>query len=205
MNFNQEVLKNNVIHLKPNEPFTWSSGIKSPIYCDNRLILGYPKLRKFVANELANIIKNKYPECQVVMGTSTAGIPHGTLVADILDLPCGYVRSGAKAHGLGKAVEGANVEGLKVVVIEDLISTGGSCIEVVKLLEQAGAEVLGIAAIFSYELALGIENFKENDIDFTTISTISELLDYSLESELLTIEDVQLVQKFIVNPKEWLN
>ena len=143
----KDLLSINAVFLRPQQPFTWASGIKSPIYCDNRLTLSAPRVRDDVENALARVVEENYPECEVLMGTSTAGIAHAALTANILNLPMGYVRSGAKDHGRGNQIEGKLEKGQKVVVIEDLISTGGSVIEVVNALRDAGAEVLGIASI----------------------------------------------------------
>ena len=151
-NIAKHLLDIKAVFLKPNDPFTWASGIKAPIYCDNRLTLSYPEVRDDVEHAIAEIIKTHYPECEAVMGTSTAGIAHAALVAQILNLPMGYVRSSAKDHGRTNQIEGRCEPGTKVVVVEDLISTGGSCIDVVNVLREAGAEVLGIASIFTYGL-----------------------------------------------------
>ena len=148
-NIAKHLLDIKAVFLKPNDPFTWASGIKSPIYCDNRLTLSYPEVRDDVEHAIAEIIKTHYPECEAVMGTSTAGIAHAALVAQILNLPMGYVRSSAKDHGRTNQIEGRCEPGTKVVVVEDLISTGGSCIDVVNVLREVGAEVLGIASIFT--------------------------------------------------------
>ena len=145
------------VFLRPNDPFTWASGIKSPIYCDNRLTLSYPRVRDVIEQGLADIVKEKYPECEVIAGTSTAGIAHGALVATILDLPMAYVRASAKDHGRNNKIEGRIEKGAKVVVIEDLISTGGSAIDVVNVLREYGADVLGIVSIFTYGLQKGID------------------------------------------------
>ena len=204
MNFNKELLEKGIVFLRPNDPFTWSSGIKSPIYCDNRLILGYPKLRKNVAQRIATDITNNFPDVEIVMGTSTAGIPHGTLVADILDLPCGYVRGGKKAHGRGNQVEGACVKGKKVVVVEDLISTGKSSLEVVDTLREAGAIVLGVSAIFSYNMKIAEQKFGEYNLKYTIISDIDKLLEYSLENNLLDKRDTLSVKEFLNDPTSWM-
>ena len=152
----EDLLKIKAVFLRPNEPFTWASGIKSPIYCDNRLTLSDTQVRNDVENGLAQLIKEHYPEAEVLMGTSTAGIAHAAITATILDLPMGYVRSGAKDHGRGNQIEGKLLPGQKVVVVEDLISTGGSCIEVVNVLREAGADVLGIVSIFTYGMKKGL-------------------------------------------------
>ena len=153
----EDLLKIKAVFLRPNEPFTWASGIKSPIYCDNRLTLSDTQVRNDVENGLAQLIKEHYPQAEVLMGTSTAGIAHAAITATILDLPMGYVRSGAKDHGRGNQIEGKLLPGQKVVVVEDLISTGGSCIEVVNVLREAGADVLGIVSIFTYGMKKGLE------------------------------------------------
>ena len=164
------------VFLRPQEPFTWASGIQSPIYCDNRLTLSAPDVRTLVEKSLKKVIEDEYPEAEVLMGTSTAGIAHAAIVAHLMDLPMGYVRSGAKDHGRGNQIEGKLEAGQKVVVIEDLISTGGSVIEVVDVLRQAGADVLGIASIFTYGMrkglerlaAAGVRNVSLTDFDAVT-------------------------------------
>ncbi len=203
MNFTQELLNKEIVFLRPNQPFTWSSGIKSPIYCDNRLTLGYPELRNYIANNFVEMIKENYAECEVIMGTSTAGIPHGTLVADRLDLPCGYVRGGAKKHGRAQQIEGAKVKGKNVVVVEDLISTGGSSIEVIDILKEAGANVLGVVAIFSYNMKKADDAFAKRNIGFKLITDITQLLDQAIKVEYLTLEDAKKVEKFLENPNDW--
>ncbi|MBQ3253373.1 MAG: orotate phosphoribosyltransferase, partial [Acholeplasmatales bacterium] len=160
----KNLLKIQAVFLKPNDPFTWASGIKSPIYCDNRLTLSYPETRRVVENGLAQIIKTYFPTCEVVMGTSTAGIAHAAYVSEILDMPMGYVRGGAKDHGRGNQIEGVVPVGKDVVVMEDLISTAGSSIEVVEVLREAGANVLGIASIFTYGLKKGIDRLAEANV-----------------------------------------
>ena len=156
----KHLLDIHAVLLRPENPFTWTSGIKSPIYCDNRLTLSYPAVRRDIEAGLCEIIKNEYPECEMLMGTATAGIPHAAIMAGILDLPMGYVRSSAKKHGRGNQVEGLVKEGMKVVVVEDLISTGKSSIEAVEVLRELGCDVLGIVSIFSYELESGLKNLE---------------------------------------------
>lgn len=156
----QHLLNIEAVILRPENPFTWTSGIKSPIYCDNRLTLSYPEVRRDTTQGLCEIVKEYYPECEMLMGTATAGIPHAAIMADKLELPMGYVRSSAKKHGRGNQVEGRTREGMKVVVVEDLISTGKSSIEAVAVLRELGCEVLGIVSIFSYELEVGLQNLK---------------------------------------------
>lgn len=156
----KDLLDIKAVFLRPNEPFTWASGIKSPIYCDNRLTLSYPKVRKDVEQGLAQLVKDNFPDAECLMGTATAGIAHAALAADILDLPMGYVRGGAKSHGRNNRIEGVVKEGMKVVVVEDLISTGGSSLECVEALREAGCEVLGLVAIFTYGLDKAIVILK---------------------------------------------
>ena len=156
----KHLLDIHAVLLRPENPFTWTSGIKSPIYCDNRLTLSYPEVRRDIEAGLCEIVKEHYPECEMLMGTATAGIPHAAIMADKLDLPMGYVRSSAKKHGRGNQVEGLVKEGMKVVVVEDLISTGKSSIEAVEVLRELGCDVLGIVSIFSYELETGLKNLE---------------------------------------------
>ncbi len=203
MNFTQELLNKKIVFLRPSDPFTWASGIKSPIYCDNRLTLGYPELRTYIADTMAKTIQEKYAECEVIMGTSTAGIPHGTLVADKLNKPCGYVRGGAKKHGRGKQVEGAEVKGKKVVVVEDLISTGKSSLEVVDILKEEGAIVLGVVAIFSYNMQKATDAFNEYDLKVDLITDITKLLKLAIEINYVTAEEAQKVERFLTNPNDW--
>ncbi len=195
------------VFLRPQEPFTWASGIKSPIYCDNRLTLSVPAIRKIIENGIADVIKDKYPEVEVVMGTSTAGIPHAAIVSEILDLPMGYVRGGNKEHGRGNRIEGANPDGKKVVVVEDLISTGGSAIEVVNALREAGADVLGIVSIFTYEMKKGIERLKEANVENTSLSCFTTLSKVALEQGYITEKEYRMVSAFQANPSDpsWIN
>ena len=173
----KDLLSIGAVFLRPEEPFTWASGIKSPVYCDNRLTLTSPKVRDDVENALAETIKKEYPDCEVLMGTSTAGIAHAAITAHILELPMGYVRSSSKDHGRGNQIEGKLEKGQKVVVVEDLISTGGSVIEVVNVLRKAGANVLGIVSIFTYGMQKGIDRLKEADVknvSLTNFDTVAE-------------------------------
>lgn len=203
MNFTQELLNKEIIFLKPNDPFTWASGIKSPIYCDNRLTLGYPDMRTYIAEQMVTMIKEYYPECEVVMGTSTAGIPHAALVADKLGLPGGYVRGGAKKHGRNQQIEGAKVQGKKVVVVEDLISTGGSSVEVIDILQEANADVLGVVAIFSYKMAKANEAFAKRNTSFHLITDIDQLLVEATKINYLNEEEAMEVRTFLKAPSEW--
>ncbi len=184
------------VFLRPNDPFTWASGIKSPIYCDNRLTLSYPEVRKIIENGLAQIIKENYPDCEVLMGTSTAGIPHAAIVSEILNLPMGYVRGENKSHGRNNKIEGVVPTGKKVVVVEDLISTGGSSIEVVKALREVGADVLGIASIFTYGLPKGIEKLNEANCKNVSLSNFNVLAEVALEEGYINAEEYEIVKKF---------
>lgn len=181
----EQLLDIKAVFLQPNAPFTWSSGLKSPIYCDNRLTLSYPKVRKNIAAGLAELIKKNFPETEVVAGTATAGIPHAAWVSDILDLPMAYVRSKAKAHGKGNQIEGKVEKGQKVVVVEDLISTGGSVITAVNSLREAGCEVLGVVAIFTYELPKGKELLGEAEIKAYSLTDYTSLLDVAQKKAIL--------------------
>ena len=166
----KDLLTIEAVFLRPNEPFTWASGIKSPIYCDNRMTMSYPAVRKAIASGLAAQIKEHFPDVEVIAGTATAGIPHTAWVADILDLPMVYIRSKAKDHGKGNQIEGRITEGQKMVVIEDLISTGGSVLEACEAAAREGANVLGVAAIFTYELPQGLTNFEKAQLPLVTLT-----------------------------------
>ena len=198
----KNLLKIKAVFLKPNDPFTWASGIKSPIYCDNRLTLSYPETRKVVENGLAEIIKEYYPTCEVIMGTSTAGIAHAAYVSDILDMPMGYVRGGAKDHGRGNQIEGVVPVGKDVVVIEDLISTAGSSIEVVEVLREAGANVLGIASIFTYNLQKGIDRLATANVINHSLSNFNVLAEVAAEENYISATDLAKVLKFQKNPSD---
>ncbi|MBQ8293160.1 MAG: orotate phosphoribosyltransferase [Bacilli bacterium] len=196
----KNLLKIQAVFLKPNNPFTWASGIKSPIYCDNRLTLSYPETRKVVENGLAEVIKTYFPTCEVVMGTSTAGIAHAAYVSDILNLPMGYVRGGAKDHGRGNQIEGVVPVGKDVVVIEDLISTGGSSIEVVDVLREAGCNVLGIASIFTYNLQKGIDKLAAANVINHSLSNFETLVQVAADEKYISDADINKVLKFQKNP-----
>ncbi len=198
----KNLLKIKAVFLKPNEPFTWASGIKSPIYCDNRLTLSYPETRKVVEEGLAEIIKEKFPTCEVVMGTSTAGIPHAAYVSELLNLPMGYVRGGAKDHGRGNQIEGVVPVGKDVVVIEDLISTAGSSIEVVEVLRNAGCNVLGIASIFTYNLKKGQERLSQANVINYSLSNFETLVKVAAEENYIAEEDINKILKFQQNPSD---
>lgn len=182
----EQLLKIQAVFLRPEDPFTWASGIKSPIYCDNRLILSAPESRSVVEQAIADTVKAKFPEVEALMGTSTAGIAHAAIAATILGLPMGYVRSEAKSHGRNNKIEGRLEPGTKVVVIEDLISTGGSVIDVVEALREAGARVLGIVSIFTYGLRKGVERLREAQVVNYSLSNLDVLADVAVEQQYIT-------------------
>ena len=195
------------VFLRPEEPFTWASGIKSPIYCDNRLILTAPEARNLVENAMVDVIRENYPEAEVLMGTSTAGIAHAAIVGHIMGLPMGYVRSGNKDHGRGNRIEGRLEKGQKVVVIEDLISTGGSVIEVVGALREAGAEVVGIASIFTYSMQKGLDRLAAADVRNISLSDFDTIAEVAAETGYISREDVTKLMAFRANPQDesWIN
>ena len=198
----EDLLKIKAVFLRPNEPFTWASGIKSPIYCDNRLTLSDTQVRNDVENGLATLIKEHYPQAEVLMGTSTAGIAHAAITATILDLPMGYVRSGAKDHGRGNQIEGKLLPGQKVVVVEDLISTGGSCIEVVNVLREAGADVLGVVSIFTYGMKKGIERLAAAEVKNVSLCDLDTLVEVAADKAYIAAEDKERLIKFRNNPSD---
>ena len=198
----EDLLKIKAVFLRPNEPFTWASGIKSPIYCDNRLTLSDTQVRNDVENGLAALIKEHYPQAEVLMGTSTAGIAHAAITATILDLPMGYVRSGAKDHGRGNQIEGKLLPGQKVVVVEDLISTGGSCIEVVNVLREAGADVLGIVSIFTYGMKKGLERLVAAEVKNVSLCDLDTLVEVAADKAYIAPEDKERLIKFRNNPSD---
>ncbi len=190
------------VFLRPNEPFIWASGIKSPIYCDNRLILTAPEVRDRVEAGLADMVKEYYPECEVLMGTSTAGIAHAAIVAERMGLPMGYVRGGNKDHGRGNRIEGRLERGQKVVVVEDLISTGGSCIEVVEALREVGAEVLGVVSIFTYGMAKGLKRLEEAAVENHSLSNFDALVEVAAEKGYIAHEDISRLISFRNHPSD---
>lgn len=190
-NIAQSLLDIGAVSLSPNDLFTWSSGIKSPIYCDNRVTLGYPKVRTEIRDGLSALIKEKFSNVEIVSGTATAGIPHAAYVSEVLDLPMNYVRSKSKSHGKQNQIEGALSKGKKVVVIEDLISTGGSSITAVDALKEAGAEVLGVVAIFTYGLSKADELFNDVDVPFYTLSDYNELIEVAKDNGDISEEDIK--------------
>ena len=198
----EDLLKIKAVFLRPNEPFTWASGIKSPIYCDNRLTLSDTQVRDDVENGLATLIREHYPQAEVLMGTSTAGIAHAAITATILNLPMGYVRSGAKDHGRGNQIEGKLIPGQKVVVVEDLISTGGSCIEVVNVLREAGAEVLGIVSIFTYGMKKGLERLAAAEVKNVSLCDLDTLVEVAADKAYIAPEDKERLIKFRNNPSD---
>ena len=198
----KDLLKIKAVFFSPEQPFTWASGIKSPVYCDNRLTLTSPKVRTDVENALAAVIKKEYPEAEVLMGTSTAGIAHAAITAHILGMPMGYVRAGAKDHGRKNQIEGKLEKGEKVVVVEDLISTGGSVLEVVDVLREAGAEVLGVASIFTYGMKKGIERLRTAGVRNVSICDFDTVAKIAAEENYVRPEDVQRLIAFRDNPSD---
>ncbi|MBD5189592.1 MAG: orotate phosphoribosyltransferase [Bacteroidales bacterium] len=201
------LLEIGAVFLRPDEPFTWASGIKSPIYCDNRLILSAPKQRKIVEEAIANTVKELYPEAEALMGTSTAGIAHAAIAAWILDMPMGYVRGSAKDHGRNNRIEGKLEPGTKVVVIEDLISTGGSCIDVVEALREAGADVLGVISIFTYGMQKGLDRLEAAKVENHSLSNFDTLVEVAAEEGRIKESDIDRLKKFRNNPSDesWIN
>ena len=198
----KDLLSIGAVFLRPEQPFTWASGIKSPIYCDNRLTLTAPEVRNHVEEGLAELIRKHYPEVEVLMGTSTAGIAHAAITATILNLPMGYVRSGSKDHGRGNQIEGKLETGQKVVVVEDLISTAGSCIEVVEALRNAGADVLGIVSIFTYGMQKGLDRLAAAEAKNYSLSNLDALVEVAAEEGYIKAEDKERILKFRNNPSD---
>lgn len=203
----KDLLDIQAVFLRPNEPFTWASGIKSPIYCDNRLTLSNVKVRRDVENTLAQLIKTHFPECEMVMGTATAGIAHAAIVGEILSLPMGYVRASAKDHGRTNQIEGKCEPGTKVVVVEDLISTAGSSLEVVKVLRENGIEVLGMVSIFTYGMKKGLDRMAEANVVNYSASNLDVLAEVAAETGYISEADVERLIKFRNNPSDesWIN
>ena len=198
----KDLLAIKAVFFRPEEPFTWASGIKSPVYCDNRLTLSDVQVRGDVENGLASLVREYYPEVEVLMGTSTAGIAHAAIVGHLMGLPMGYVRSGNKDHGRQNRIEGKLLPGQKVVVVEDLISTGGSCIEVVEALREAGAEVLGIVSIFTYGLQKGIDRMAAADVVNYSLSNFDAVCEVAAEEGKIRPEDIARLKKFRANPSD---
>ena len=199
----EKLLTIKAVSLNPTEPFIWASGMKSPIYCDNRITMSYPAVRREIANGLAALIKQHYPAVEVIAGTATAGIPHAAWVAELLDLPMVYIRGKAKDHGKGNQIEGRLTQHQKIVVIEDLISTGGSVIEAAQAATNEGADVLGVAAIFTYELPQGIKNFSNQNISLETLTNYSNLIDVALEKGYIDASELALLKEWKKDPEHW--
>ena len=198
----KDLLSIGAVFLRPEQPFTWASGIKSPIYCDNRLTLTAPAVRNDVENGLAELIRREYPEAEVLMGTSTAGIAHAAIVGHIMNLPMGYVRGSAKDHGRGNQIEGRLEPGQKVVVVEDLISTAGSCVEVVNVLREAGAVVLGIASIFTYGMQKGLDRLAAADVRNVSLTNLDAVVEVAAREGYIRPGDAARILKFRDNPSD---
>ena len=198
----KDLLKIKAVFFRPEEPFTWASGIKSPVYCDNRLTLTAPEVRTDVENGLAELIKTNYPDAEVLMGTSTAGIAHAAITAHILGMPMGYVRSGKKDHGRQNQIEGRLEKGQKVVVVEDLISTGGSVLEVVEVLREAGAEVLGIVSIFTYGMKKGLERLSAANVKNISLTNFDVIAAVAAQEGYIRSEDIARLIAFRNNPSD---
>ncbi|MBQ2699120.1 MAG: orotate phosphoribosyltransferase [Firmicutes bacterium] len=198
----KDLLKIKAVFFRPQEPFTWASGIKSPVYCDNRLTLTAPEVRNDVENGLAQLVKEYYPEVEVLMGTSTAGIAHAAIVGHIMNLPMGYVRSGNKDHGRQNRIEGKLEAGQKVVVVEDLISTGGSVIEVVEALREAGAEVLGVVSIFTYGMQKGLDRLAAANVENHSLTNFDCIAEVAAEEGYIEKADIEKLIKFRNNPSD---
>ena len=199
----RDLLDIKAVYLKPNEPFTWASGIKSPIYTDNRITLSYPETRTLIEDGFVETIKKEFPDVEVIAGTATAGIPHGAIIADKMNLPIAYIRSKPKDHGAGNQIEGRVVKGQKMVVIEDLISTGGSVLEAVTAAKREGADVLGVAAIFTYELPKATANFEEAGVKLVTLSNYSEFIKVAKVQGYIDADGLTLLKKFKENQETW--
>ena len=203
----EDLLSIKAVFLRPEEPFTWASGIKSPIYCDNRLTLTAPDVRTDVEEALAFTIRERFPEVEVLMGTATAGIAHAAITAHLMGLPMGYVRSGAKDHGRGNQIEGRLEPGQKVVVVEDLSSTGGSCIDTVNVLREAGAEVLGVISIMTYGMKKGIDRMAAADIEWVSLTNFDEVVAAAAENGYISAEDIDRLKAFRDDPSDesWIS
>lgn len=198
----KDLLKIRAVFLKPDDPFTWASGIKSPIYCDNRLVLSDHEVRTDVETGLMNLVKKYYPDAEVLMGTSTAGIAHAAIVAQMMELPMGYVRGGNKDHGRKNRIEGKLEPGQKVVVVEDLISTGGSVIDVVDALREAGADVLGIVSIFTYSMQKSVDRLAEAKVKNISLTNLDVLIEVAVEENYIKPGDAERIRKFRDNPSD---
>lgn len=198
----EDLLRIKAVFLRPEEPFTWASGIRSPIYCDNRLTLTAPDVRNDVEESLAATIRSEFPSAEVLMGTATAGIAHAAITAHLMGLPMGYVRSGAKDHGRGNQIEGRLEAGQKVVVVEDLISTGGSCIETVNVLRDAGADVLGVVSIMTYGMKKGIDRFAEAGIRWVSLTDFDAVIETAAELDYISTDDIERLRAFRDDPSD---
>lgn len=199
----RDLLKIKAVYLKPEEPFTWASGIKSPIYTDNRVTLAYPETRTLIEDGFVEVIKAEFPEVEVIAGTATAGIPHGAIIADKMNLPFAYIRSKPKDHGAGNQIEGRVLAGQKMVVVEDLISTGGSVLDAVAAAEREGADVLGVVAIFTYQLPKADQRFAEAGVKLVTLSNYSELIKLAEQEGYVNAEGLELLERFKENQETW--
>jgi orotate phosphoribosyltransferase len=197
------LLRIGAVSLEPSAPFTWSSGLKSPIYCDNRLTLAYPHVRSAIADGLVKLIRAHFSDVEAIAGTATAGIPHAAWVSERMNLPMCYVRSQAKGHGKGKQIEGKVETGQKIVVVEDLISTGGSSLNAVHVLKEAGCDVLGVAAIFTYGLEKAKQAFAENNVEVHTLTDYDTLIEIAFGIGTVTEQDLATLREWRENPEEW--
>ena len=199
----RDLLKIKAVYLKPEEPFTWASGIKSPIYTDNRVTLAYPETRTLIEDGFVEKIRAEFPEVEVIAGTATAGIPHGAIIADKMNLPFAYIRSKPKDHGAGNQIEGRVAPGQKMVVIEDLISTGGSVLDAIAAAKREGADVIGAAAIFTYELPKADKNFNEAGVKLVTLSNYTELIHLAEQEGYINAEGLALLKRFKEDQENW--
>jgi orotate phosphoribosyltransferase len=197
------LLQAGAVQLRPDQPFTWSSGWKSPIYCDNRVTLSYPDARTFIKQSLVQLVQEVYPQAEAIAGVATAGIPQGALIADSLNLPFVYVRSKPKEHGMTNMIEGKITQGQKVVIVEDLISTGGSSLKVAEALREAGVEVLGMVAIFTYGFDTAKHNFEATNVKLSCLSNYSSLLDEAVNQGYITSADVASLEEWRKDPASW--
>lgn len=197
------LLQINAIKLQPQNPFTWSSGWKSPIYCDNRISLSFPEIRNFIKENLSELVKNKFGDAEIIAGVATAGIAHAALMADYLNMPMCYVRSSLKNHGMGNLIEGQILKGQKVVVVEDLISTGGSSLNVVHALRDAGCEVLGMVAIFTYGFQSAADKFKEANCQYYTLTDYFQLIEEALQQKIISENEIETLKKWREAPDVW--
>lgn len=199
----RDLLDIKAVYLQPENPFTWASGIQSPIYTDNRITLSYPETRTLIENGFVKTIQEQFPDAEVIVGTATAGIPHGAIIADKMNLPFAYIRSKPKDHGAGNQIEGRVIKGQKMVIIEDLISTGGSVLDAVAAAKREGADVLGVVAIFTYELPAAAQNFSDAGVRLYTLSNYTELIKVAKVQGYITADGLQLLKKFKENQETW--